>query len=145
MKQLIVLADFPSHGGTKTFIELLCQFLADNNVQYRLAMMDSPVQRMAYEQLNVTNSKSPLWIKGRLSGVRRVLYRWPMQPIWDRIEMSPVLRESPDGIIVSTGNPWNHIYLLRGKVPAVYFLHTVPVYPPGGRPLGKLLPFLAQR
>lgn len=145
MKQLIVLADFPSHGGTKTFIELLCQFLADNNVQYRLAMMDSPVQRMAYEQLNVTNSKSPLWIKGRLSGIRRFLYRWPMQPIWDRIEMSPVLRESPDGIIVSTGNPWNHIYLLRGKVPAVYFLHTVPVYPPGGRPLGKLLPFLAQR
>jgi glycosyltransferase involved in cell wall biosynthesis len=126
MAKVLLLADFDSYGGTRTYFERLVEFYSSAGHQLVVAatrdQVDQPFLALA-ERAGVRHVVLP----DRVPHLGRIWHRLPFSVLFELYALLPVIRgERPDLLVISSAVPSHYLGMLMLPLPVLYIAHTVP-------------------
>ncbi|WP_406659833.1 glycosyltransferase family 4 protein [Methanolobus sp. ZRKC3] len=127
MNKILLIPEFSSSGGTRSYFIYLLKFYSSQN--YDVAIALSKYQLDNEIELLIKHYKYKIYIiPGRREGVKIFLRYFPLNLIFDIFTTFPLfLKERPNLIVVSNGTPGMFIGLILFPVRFMYIFHTYPL------------------
>ena len=126
MKKILLIAEFSSYGGTRTYFKYLLKFYASQKYDVIVALTKNQFDEEVKSLLENNGFRYYL-ISDRKTYHRK--FWFPFGFLFDIFApLLIVLREKPNLIVISNGTPGNFIGLILFPVRFLYVLHTYPTY-----------------
>jgi len=127
MKKILLVPEFSSFGGTRSYFIYLLGFYSSQNYDVAILLSQSQLDNKIKALLK--HYKCHVYIiRERRAGITRFLDYFPLNIFFDIFTIFPIyLKEKPDMIVVSNGTPGTFIGLILFPVKFIYVFNTYPL------------------
>lgn len=126
-KKILLLPEFGSFGGTRSYFKYLLKFYSSQNYDVTVALPKCNLDDEIEKLLNHYDYRY-YKISSRDGKFKRFLCYFPLNLFFDIASIVPIyLKEKPDTIAVSIGTPGMYIGLMILPVKFIYTFHTYPI------------------
>ena len=126
MPKILLIPEFDTFGGTRTFLKNLLAFYSSQNYEVVIALLKDQLD----EEIRLLLEKYKfryLYISERKKCFKRLWFRFPFSFIFDFFSLAPhLLREKPELVVISNGTPGLFLALIMLPVRLLYIIHTYP-------------------
>ena len=127
MSKILLVPEFSSYGGTRSYFIYLLEFYSSQNYDVVIALSNSQLDNNTKSLIK--KYKYGIYIiRERKAGLTQFLDFFPFNVFSDILTILPIyLKEKPDMIVVSNGTPGMFIGLILFPVRFMYVFHTYPL------------------
>ena len=127
MSRILLVPEFDSFGGTRSYFIYLLKFYSSQNYDVAIALSNSQLDDKTKSLIDKYKCQVNI-IRERKAGLTRFLDFFPFNVFSDILTILPIyLKEKPDMIVVSNGTPGMFIGLILFPVRFMYVFHTYPL------------------
>ena len=127
MKKILLVPEFSSFGGTRSYFIHLLKFYSSQNYDVAITLSKYQLDN-EIESLLKHYKYRVYFIRERRAGLKRFLCYFPLNLFFDILTIFPIyLKEKPNMIVVSNGTPGMFIGLILFPVRFIYIFHTYPL------------------
>ena len=127
MKKILLVPEFSSFGGTRSYFIYLLKFYSSKNYHVAIALSKYQLDNEIKSLLKHYKYRV-YFIRERRTRLKRFLRYFPLNLFFDILTIFPIyLKEKPNMIVVSNGTPGMFIGLILFPVIFIYIFHTYPL------------------